>query len=793
LSKKKKIDTAEPLKGSDKVPARDGALPTATSPVVSLNGHDGSHLVIPAVAPYPRHALQQPGLPPTLHGLRRHWPQIIGAGLVCAAGLASAAWFYYQPKFHAYASLRVHSETPRLAFAVQETEQASQFEVFKRTQRELVLGDDVLLSALMDKKITGAPLLKAVSENDDPVTWLRKQLRVEFPGDAEIMSVSMDGDNAIFITDAVNSVVDAYVQNVVNAGKQHRSDRLAELRKVLSDQEEKARRLRSKLQTLTESLGSGDTGALSVKQQAAIQRFAQLQTQHGQVQFERLRAELKVARIADQLQLPTQSVNGSGKNAAGPAGDMQTAAVGPVVGQLQVKGPSPEQLDYLVQKDPAVAKQQEILQQANASLERQKGLVRDGQDALLEPYRSRIAHEQQILQGLKDAVRTELRSRVVDEQAIAEQKHRADLANRYAEAESELKVLQVQEKLLGDKLSEATVSSDNIGTNSVNVELTRKELERVEGIYNSISNEIETLTIELSSAARVEALSRAREPKARTQQDRTKKAFAFGMLGFLLPCAGLLWLDSRRKLINGETELQQLPLRLLGSVPIVRRLNHRKQDAKRDALALREAVDRIRTVLLREADVSDYRVVQITSSIAGEGKTTFACQLARSLARAHRATVLVDFDLRRPAVHEVFGISLDKGLCDLLRSTATVDQVLRSIDHETLSVITAGRCDSDALEGLTKNVVDEIVSGLRERFEFVVVDSSPVLPVVDALLVAQQCDATILTALRDKSRVPQLLEAEGRLHQIGVNVLGSVVTTKSNSSYGQHLDRYASA
>jgi succinoglycan biosynthesis transport protein ExoP len=71
------------------------------------------------------------------------------------------------------------------------------------------------------------------------------------------------------------------------------------------------------------------------------------------------------------------------------------------------------------------------------------------------------------------------------------------------------------------------------------------------------------------------------------------------------------------------------------------------------------------------------------------------------------------------------------------------------------------------------------------------VDSSPVLPVVDALLVAQQCDATILTALRDISRTPQLLEAEDRLRQIGANVLGSVVTTKGNHWYGQHLDRYA--
>jgi Mrp family chromosome partitioning ATPase len=151
----------------------------------------------------------------------------------------------------------------------------------------------------------------------------------------------------------------------------------------------------------------------------------------------------------------------------------------------------------------------------------------------------------------------------------------------------------------------------------------------------------------------------------------------------------------------------------------------------------------------------------------------------------------VDFDLRRPSIHETFGIALDSGVCELLRGEFTVDEVLRPTEQKSLWLITAGRCDRFALEGLTKDLVDEVITNLRKQFEFVVIDSSPILPVVDALLIAQRADATILTALRDVSCAPQLQEAEERLRQVGANVVGSVVTTKADNWYGPSLDRYA--
>jgi hypothetical protein len=113
-----------------------------------------AHLSAKSVPAYPRQdAASFLGSSAALHSLRRRWPQMICAGVLCAATLSIGSWLYFQPRFTTYAALRVHSETPRLAFDMNEVEQAAQFEVYKRTQKELVLGDDVLLAALRKQSL----------------------------------------------------------------------------------------------------------------------------------------------------------------------------------------------------------------------------------------------------------------------------------------------------------------------------------------------------------------------------------------------------------------------------------------------------------------------------------------------------------------------------------------------------------------------------------------------------------------------------------------------------------------
>jgi capsular exopolysaccharide synthesis family protein len=177
----------------------------------------------------------------------------------------------------------------------------------------------------------------------------------------------------------------------------------------------------------------------------------------------------------------------------------------------------------------------------------------------------------------------------------------------------------------------------------------------------------------------------------------------------------------------------------------------------------------------------------VSSASGGEGKTTLATQLAMSLARAGRQTVLVDFDLRRPAFDEVFGLPLEPGVCEGLRRQSSVSALVHQVANDNLAVVTAGRWDRSALASLSNGAAAAMFKQLREEYEFVVVDTSPILPVADARFVSQHVDAVVLAVFRDVSQAPKIEAACEILAAFGVQTVEAVVTGPNDNMYGKHM------
>ena len=146
----------------------------------------------------------------------------------------------------------------------------------------------------------------------------------------------------------------------------------------------------------------------------------------------------------------------------------------------------------------------------------------------------------------------------------------------------------------------------------------------------------------------------------------------------------------------------------------------------------------------------------------------------------------MDGDLRNPAAHKLFGMTAGPGFSELLRGEMEPGQVVQNTPLENLSLLAAGACDRQALqalaqEGILRNVFDE----LKEQYDFLIVDVSPILPVVDALLVGEHADAVLLSVLRNVSRLPAVYAAQQRLASLGIRVLGAVVIGEGMEAYGQ--------
>ena len=138
------------------------------------------------------------------------------------------------------------------------------------------------------------------------------------------------------------------------------------------------------------------------------------------------------------------------------------------------------------------------------------------------------------------------------------------------------------------------------------------------------------------------------------------------------------------------------------------------------------------------------RVIQVTSALPGEGKTTIAVSLAISAAFAGLKVVLVDADLRHPAASRFFKLEKEIGLVDLLTGAGTTDNVLRFHKDLKLTIIPAGSKSLNPPDVLGSERMKALITHLKETFDYVVVDTPPVGPVVDAVIAAGLADKTIL-------------------------------------------------
>jgi capsular exopolysaccharide synthesis family protein len=173
----------------------------------------------------------------------------------------------------------------------------------------------------------------------------------------------------------------------------------------------------------------------------------------------------------------------------------------------------------------------------------------------------------------------------------------------------------------------------------------------------------------------------------------------------------------------------------------------------------------------------------VTSAVSGEGKTTLATHLAGSLARAGRRTLLIDCDLRRPSIHQMFELPPQPGLSEVLLGEVHLAEATLATPVSGLWVVPAGQWDRNVMQALARDDARAVFEKLKAEYDFVVIDSHPVLPATDSLLIAQHADAVIFSLLREVSQMPKVYAACQRLTSLGVRVLGAVVNGTQEDTY----------
>lgn len=236
---------------------------------------------------------------------------------------------------------------------------------------------------------------------------------------------------------------------------------------------------------------------------------------------------------------------------------------------------------------------------------------------------------------------------------------------------------------------------------------------------------------------------------------------------------------------------RQLGLPLVGHIPVIsidrRAKAQRGQKAEKGTLTpllctyhrpksrQAESYRAVRTSLYYSPHGQGHKVIQVTSPNPGDGKTTLASNLAVSIAGSGKNVLLVDADFRRPRIHRFFGLDNEIGLNSLIAEEVEITEACQETAVANLWVITSGAKTHNPADVLTSPRLRQLFDVVKEKFDFVIVDSPPLLAVTDPSTIAARSDAVLLVIRLTKNARHGALRATEMLRSLGAEVLGIVV------------------
>lgn len=209
-----------------------------------------------------------------------------------------------------------------------------------------------------------------------------------------------------------------------------------------------------------------------------------------------------------------------------------------------------------------------------------------------------------------------------------------------------------------------------------------------------------------------------------------------------------------------------------------------------------EAFRTLRTNIQFTSIDKDIKTISITSTGASEGKSTTSGNLALTVAKNGKKVLLIDADLRRSRVHEIFELPNFKGLTNVLVGESNADEVINAVkEQENLYIMTGGVKPPNPSELLASEKMKDLLEQLKTKFDFIIVDTPPVGMVTDGALIASIVDGTIFVCASGETEIKSALYTKNLLQNVNANILGVVlnkVPIHQGGYYKYHYSTYYS-
>ena len=684
--------------------------------------------------------------------LRRWYIVLVTFLVVCAIGIP-AVWLLTKPTYAATAAIRVAPIISSILFSDKESEGViPMYQNFMNTQADLIKSDQVLQRVaddIVDKN------MKFFEGAANPVAKLRNALINEnitvIPGrKSELIMITMENQDKTEAVQIVDAFVKAYMAIEVSKETEGGDRKLAVLEKESKVLADKLQRQRQTIRQMAEEYGSV---ALTGRQEMMLQRVADLQTELTKMQTRRITLEAQ-QQLLDQ----------TGQQETSPDTRFKMRY------EFINANPTFQVLSgNITQLDQGLIVARQTLAPTNPELKRKA--------ELLEALEIRLEEKRGELGKTFDNLMTKELSR----------NYEGQLAN----AKIELAQIADYEKRLQDMLAKENSETIELGRKHLTIQDQQEQLYLTKELYDTVRRRVQQLEMERKRPARISIAYNASVAPVPNKRIKYTAALIFGSLAAGCSIALLIG-KADYSLYTPDDIARRVGIRIIGTTTNADYFSTRKLPRQISC----DYQNICANLGLLNGNGIPNKLV-ITSAAMRDGKTTFAINLATSLAKANKKVLLVDGDLRKPDIRRLLNLPKNpRGLNDVLFGEKFEDFV-HSIPSIGLDVLTAEQRMGDVSELLSVSHFGEFLNTAGTEYDHVIIDTPPVLAFPDALLLAKMADGVILTSFSGRTTGQDLKETLKRLQEIKVKVLGTVFHnvginySHNRYAYGYYTDQAA--
>lgn len=412
-----------------------------------------------------------------------------------------------------------------------------------------------------------------------------------------------------------------------------------------------------------------------------------------------------------------------------------------------------------------------------------------------------------------ESMRVQLSEEIQRATALAENEYRAALRR-----ESSLRNLREQQRTDLAQLDSDAILYNNLKTE---VENMRRLLNSLEGMKEETKVSAQLKGLETTSISIIDEARVPKHPVSPKKKTNLLLALIFGLFGGAALCFVFEYLDNT---IEGPEEVEKIAgIPSLGVIPFLhseaeQRKKHGKLIARKRSSLHSEPLQRgedtaseikeielvnhrfpnssfaedyrtITTSILLSHMDRPHKIMAFTSSLPMEGKTVTVANIAVALAQINKKVLILDLDLRKPRLHRIFKVPNGRGLTSYLTGKCSLDDAVHKTHIENVWLISSGPVHPNPAALLNSDMMKRLIEGTKEEVDYVLLDTPPVLAVVDALSVSAIVESVVLVVQPGKTPKKSLMGAVEQLRNIQANILG-VVFNKSDIHTMKYYDKY---